>query len=595
MIAIFALCIPPLILVCFRNRVLGNHVSRERNVLFYLFSTLSLNWLMMLILYIGFHNNEDLFEKLNSHLGFTCKYIALSCLIAVAEPFVERFIMEHFHFSFPRPYAVPTFHHWRICAIIYSVVLFLLNFIRIFDNNFWGDEAFTANLVQYSVTEIISKTAADVHPPLYYLFVKLAYTIFGKQGWSFHFVSLIPCAIIIIFALTAIWKKFGKGTAMILITFQCLSTNAIVYNVEVRMYSWGGLFILLSFYYFCCILESNRTRSYILFVLFSLAAAYTHYYCLVSVAFLYLALLFLAFLKRNVMLKKVVLACAVTIVGYLPWFFIMLNSMLSRSDNYWITSIPTFWDSMKYLFSSQFPTWLWYAVGGGLVLAVAYETGVLVVQWDKDNGLSIALNFKAVRFSNNIFILVAGILSVIGTIGFGIGISNLVRPFYTFRYIYPVSVVAWLLLGVIISRLKGRKLYAIVLILYLLSIFLPAFQNKYVSEKKANDMLTSTLKATAEIETGNVILTNHSHIDWTIAGYYYPGVKTQLVTLSDMPELDNATVYWLIASESQEMDKTFEQLTKQGFTYERIVDGGNLGTYTVYIYKLVYTPERTNE
>lgn len=381
MIAIFALCTPPLLLVCFRSHILGNHMSRERNVLLYLFSALSLNWLMMMILYIGFHNNGNLFEKLNSHLGFNCKYVALSCLIAVAEPFVERFIMGNFHFSFSRPDTMSTFHHWRICAIIYSVVLFTLNFIRIFDNNFWGDEAFTANLVQYSVPEIISKTAADVHPPLYYLFVKLAYTIFGKQGWSFHLVSLIPCAIIIIFALTAIWKKFGKGTAMILITFQCLSANAITYNVEVRMYSWGGLFILLSFYYFCCILESNRTRCYVLFVLFSLAAAYTHYYCLVSVAFLYLALLLLAFFKWNVTLEKVILSCAVTIVGYLPWFFIMMNSMLARSDNYWITSIPTFRDSVKYLFSSQFPTWIWYAVGVGVLLAVAYETGVLAVQW----------------------------------------------------------------------------------------------------------------------------------------------------------------------------------------------------------------------
>lgn len=416
--------------------------------------------------------------------------------------------------------------------------------------------------------------------------MKLAYTLFGKQGWSFHLVSLIPCAIIIAFTLTAIWKKFGKGTAIILITFQCLSANAIAYNVEVRMYSWGGLFILLSFYYFCCILENNRTRSYVLFVLFSLAAAYTHYYCLVSVAFLYLALLFLAFFKRNVTLKKVVLACAVTIIGYLPWFFIMLNSMLARSDNYWITSIPTFRDSMKYLFSSQFLSYLFVI---GLVIAVSCETGILEVQWDKGDGFSIALDFKTMRHSNYTLILAAGTLSVIGTIGFAIGISNLIRPFYILRYIYPVSVVAWLLLGIIISRLKGRKLYSIVLTLYLLSRFLPAYQITYVSEKQANEMLTSTLQATAEIETESVILTNNSHISWSIAGYYYPSVETQLVTLSDMPELDHDTRYWLIISGSWELDETFEQLADQGFTYEQIVDGGNLGTHTVYIYKLFYT------
>lgn len=43
------------------------------------------------------------------------------------------------------------------------------------------------------------------------------------------------------------------------------------------------------------------------------------------------------------------------------------------------------------------------------------------------------------------------------------------------------------------------------------------------------------------------------------------------------------------------MDETFEQLANQGFTYEQIVDGGNLGTHTVYIYKLLYMQERINE
>ena len=71
--------------------------------------------------------------------------------------------------------------HW-----VYALILFVLNFIRIFDNNFWMDEAFTTNLVQHSISEIVVATAADVHPPLYYLLVKVGYEIFGKLCPPLH-------------------------------------------------------------------------------------------------------------------------------------------------------------------------------------------------------------------------------------------------------------------------------------------------------------------------------------------------------------------------------------------------------------------------
>ena len=54
----------------------------------------------------------------------------------------------------------------------YAFVLFLINFIRIFDNAFWGDEGFSILLAKMSVHEMIATTASDVHPPLYYLLVR---------------------------------------------------------------------------------------------------------------------------------------------------------------------------------------------------------------------------------------------------------------------------------------------------------------------------------------------------------------------------------------------------------------------------------------
>ena len=54
---------------------------------------------------------------------------------------------------------------------LYALVLFAMHFVRIFDNSFWGDEGFSIGLAQMNVFEMLQVTAADNHPPLYYLFL----------------------------------------------------------------------------------------------------------------------------------------------------------------------------------------------------------------------------------------------------------------------------------------------------------------------------------------------------------------------------------------------------------------------------------------
>ena len=65
---------------------------------------------------------------------------------------------------------------------LYALVLFAMHFVRIFDNSFWGDEGFSIGLAQMNVFEMLQVTAADNHPPLYYLFTQLLYHLLGNHG-----------------------------------------------------------------------------------------------------------------------------------------------------------------------------------------------------------------------------------------------------------------------------------------------------------------------------------------------------------------------------------------------------------------------------
>ncbi len=474
-----------------------------------------------------------------------------------------------------------------IVMSIYAAILFALNVIRIFDNNFWGDEAFTTTLVAKNISEIIPLTAADVHPPLYYLIAKLGYMLVGDQGWMWHLISLLPCAITLVLALTFIWNKFSKETSIILITLATISENAVDYNVEVRMYSWGALFVLLSFLFLYLILNDEKNTDYALFTIFSLAAAYTHYYCLVSVAFFYVGLLVLAFFTKKVSWKKVLTVCVCTVAAYLPWFFKMLNSMLVRVDNYWIASVPSFKSSLVYLFSGLFDKFLWIGLCVVAAIVFLYETNLLSVEPADFQKRKIRFSFENFHASTDLIWMICGGVSVIGTIAFGILISAAIRPFYILRYIYPVSIVAWVILGCGISKLKSRKLVTAVLIAYMLVAFLPSYYTKYADEKASNEKLQATLAATTSvIEAEDVILTNNRHMDWTILKYYYPGVESVQVDLLELPDLDADTCYWLIISGEQEMSDVYRQIEEQGLYWTQIIDAGNLGTHTVYIYRI---------
>lgn len=74
-----------------------------------------------------------------------------------------------------------------------TVAVFTVLYISlIFSNNIWTDEAFTIQLLKENLQGIISGTAKDVHPPLYYIYLKAFVKIFGNSLISMKIASVIP-------------------------------------------------------------------------------------------------------------------------------------------------------------------------------------------------------------------------------------------------------------------------------------------------------------------------------------------------------------------------------------------------------------------
>lgn len=116
----------------------------------------------------------------------------------------------------------------------------------------WLDEAISFTAVKnYHFWEIITKFApGDVHPPLYYLLLKLWTDIFGYSEISLRFPSVIAGVIAVFLVIRIGEKLFNRKIGLLAGLFLAVNPLAIYYSQEARMYSLVLLTVLLTIFTF---------------------------------------------------------------------------------------------------------------------------------------------------------------------------------------------------------------------------------------------------------------------------------------------------------------------------------------------------------
>lgn len=582
--AFICLFFPPILMLLFWKRLNREQAISKRDLAYYTVAVLLLNFLCMgVIVYAT--NNMSVVYRLNTYSDFALKYLVLAGCLSFAVPVAIYFCRRKLTVSVTTPKWSEKFPRWKVIGIIYCIILFAMHARRVTDNNFWGDECFSILLSRMSFQDMINATAADVHPPLYYFILQMVCSVVGNNNIAFNITSLLPYAITLCFAMTAVWKKWGKEAAFILITFASLLSCAIQYNTEIRMYSWAALFVLLSFYCLYNILTSGKVIHYVLFAFASLGAAYSHYYSLISVAFFYVVLLIVTAFKWKKYWFKVLCTCVGTVVGYLPWFFILLKTFEKKSESFWIAEIPTMKESVYSLFNGKYPKELSIAFFVIVTLVVLKELKIFTIEKAEDKRFCVNIQLAKIDLTVNAVWLFAGLLCTLGTAAAGIAVSKIYRPLYLVRYLYPVAPVAWLMFGICVSKLKGKKILCLVLVLLMLTSGIPLCNEAYKVEQANNATLSATLAATADLDGDDYIFTNSTHIAWTIGEYYYPEATIGPMDWETFPELDPNTTYWFIINFQMTETPWAGRVLSQQFALEEVTTVGNLGLQDVFIYK----------
>lgn len=77
----------------------------------------------------------------------------------------------------------------RIGYYLIPICLFIIYLQTAFNNCIWLDEAFSMSMIKQSFWEMICNTAIDVHPPLYYIILKMIISVFNLFIRKFYLVS----------------------------------------------------------------------------------------------------------------------------------------------------------------------------------------------------------------------------------------------------------------------------------------------------------------------------------------------------------------------------------------------------------------------
>lgn len=329
-----------------------------------------------------------------------------------------------------------------ICFSVLSLTYFL------FSPDIWLDEAYSLHIARYHWGELLAKTASDdVHPPLFYMllkvFVDAGTFVFGENSNILFakissLVALICCGVI-----TFIKIRTQSGSALpalLCASGVCSAYSILCFGGEVRMYIWCCLFVTATYLYAWDAITRGTKRDWLILCLFGLLAAYTHYYACISVAIIYGVLLLHIICHQRAQLKHWFCVAAVSVIGYLPWLFVIINQTMRVKESWWTEKLSTrgLWEALHFLCHSS-----------NFIICTTLIAFILIV---KRTIVSKKYSFQSIYYLTGIslpFLLLA----------IGLLLSWLFRPVLVNRYLTSGLGCMWIAIILILAQCKRRYFF----------------------------------------------------------------------------------------------------------------------------------------
>lgn len=371
-----------------------------------------------------------------------------------------------------------------------------------FVQSFWRDEAFSYLLAKKNIFQILSLTAKDFNPPLYYLLLHFWMKFFGSSEIALRSLSLIffwATIYVIFLFLTKILKVKSSFFTLCYLLFAILNPLLLYYAFEARMYTMFAFFTTLSFY-------SLYKKKQKLFFLSTLLSLYTHYFTILA---LFTQLILIAYLHHDRGLatkKKLLKSLIFSFLAFLPWLIFVFFEKSGLWEAFWLEKM-----NLRFFVSFLAVVYSGYEYNFKFFDKFLLKTSLFFV-FLIILGLLKTHHEKIVQKKLFYFLFVWGVMVPI-TVG---GISFL-KPIFLPRYLIFSTIGFLLLVILIVERLPTFFRIIILITVFIITINYHQLQLKH--RKKAD--LRKIIKEIKYLSKKDDVLYVTDELDFHTAQYYF--------------------------------------------------------------------------
>lgn len=330
---------------------------------------------------------------------------------------------------------------WLAVACSVAALAYALRLRDLNTWGFWYDEGHSILVANKPLDQLFATLANDVHPPLYFLALRLGQQFFGDSEFALRWLS-VACGVGTVALIGKVALMLVDRRAALAASLLATASPLLLYaSQEARMYSGAALLVCLAAVLLVVAWRRDRLVAWLGLMAAEAAAVYTHYYTILPLLVLGLAAA-LAVVWGGWRRQRVVAAWLASQVGavllFLPWLPTALAG-LQRYGSDWLPNQNLEELTRRSWLSLNFGPWPLLAEQASL----PYLAG----------GLAALATFIALVSRRSRLVTVAAVL----WLALGLGVvtyAALQRPMYHPRYLVQLAPAYCLILGAGFSRVR---------------------------------------------------------------------------------------------------------------------------------------------
>ncbi|MBN1417053.1 MAG: glycosyltransferase family 39 protein [Bacteroidales bacterium] len=345
-----------------------------------------------------------------------------------------------------------------------------------------SDEIYTKSMLEGTLSDFYARFKNDLHPPLYYLGLKLFTALFGLNPVSLRFFSVLGVLSTVLLGYFAGQRVFGKQGAL----YFCLMLISVpmlaAYSHQARMYTWAAFSVTGVFIYSYLFIKTGKNRDLVFLFIFTVVAIYIHYYSMVAAfvsnAFVFLYLLF----TKNKKWLHHLISLLFAALLFLPWLFMFMVQVKRVQHAFWVPEVSL--TTVLHCFAIPFTEQFWTTTYSVLFVILIYS--LIVFTFFKSSAKS---------FSEYRLVLWLSLFIYTGTLFVVMIISLFSQPVLFSRYVVAIVVMLVIPPTILFVQMKTEwlKMILISIILFLgIRISVSTFYFSYGPYKQTIEYIATT-------------------------------------------------------------------------------------------------------